>query len=396
MSHLRQRRLLAFTLIELLVVIAIIAVLIALLLPAVQQAREAARRVQCTNNLKQIGLALHNYESTYGAFPPGRFTPDCFRAGVVQNNYTNYGTSGGCPAGTPAPGFWTGIRSVHIFILPYLDLASTYDLMNFSETHSPRLVDAAGNPVNQNLTAYALVAGAYLCPSDGAASPRLTTEVNYRYNFGGSTPFGGAQNWTNNSVNEFTYQGYSVKGNGAFTIGIALRHKAFTDGLSKTAFFSERLRGSGVNIANTPIDVRRDMVTADPRDGASNPQTADELMPKCISGGIVNRISSFNFSSAGRWLPGDQFSNGWHEAGYTSTMYNHSAPPNWEGVDCGVGSSLPDVPGEHAVVTARSDHAVGVNVLLGDGSVIFAGNSMDLAIWRALGTRDGGETLGTF
>jgi prepilin-type N-terminal cleavage/methylation domain-containing protein/prepilin-type processing-associated H-X9-DG protein len=377
------RKLRGFTLIELLVVIAIIAVLIALLLPAIQQAREAARRMQCVNNLKQIGLALANYQSTYNVFPPGRFTPDCVIAGVTQANYTSYG--GTC--GNSLPGNWTGVRSVHIFLLPFLDRQNQYEQMNFEVAHTPRLL-TSGNISNVNFTAYQAIAGGYLCPSDGFPK-RFTTENSYRYNFGGSTVYGGAQNWTNNNIIEFTGpDGQSVQGNGAFTIARGLGPRSFTDGLSKTAFFSERLTGTGNAMASSQLDNARDMTTAQPRDSASNPITADQLMINCRQGGVTNRMTSFNFSSAGRWLPGDDFSNGWHAAAYASTMYNHAATPNWDGVDCGTGSAIPDVPGEHAIVSARSNHTGGVNVLYGDGSVDFAGNSIDLRIWRSLGTRD--------
>jgi prepilin-type N-terminal cleavage/methylation domain-containing protein len=373
-----------FTLIELLVVIAIIGVLIALLLPAVQQAREAARRTQCVNNLKQIGLALANYESTYSCFPPGRYAPDCISsAGAIQNSYTSYSSTCG------NPGSSTGIRAVHIMLLPYIDKSQDYDLMNMSVGHTPRLL-TGGAPSNHNITAYARIAGLYLCPSDGAQS-RLTTENNYRYNFGGSTPFGGAQNWTNNNVTNFNFNGLSIGGNGAFTIGRGLRVKDFEDGLSKTAFFSERLRGSGVVTATTPIDIRRDMMTALPRDGSSNPIMADQLMQNCKNA-WTGLPDNFNFASSGRWNEGDDFSNGWHQAAYASTMYNHCATPNWTSVDCGTGSSIPDVPGEHAVVSARSLHPGGVNVLAGDGTVDFVSDSVDLRVWRAQGTRNGKES----
>jgi prepilin-type N-terminal cleavage/methylation domain-containing protein len=383
-----MRRRSGFTLIELLVVIAIIGVLIALLLPAVQQAREAARRTQCVNNLKQIGLALANYESSFNMFPPGRYAPDCINtSGVIQNNYTSYGSTCG------AVGSSTGVRSVHIMLLPYIERGQDFDLMNMSVGHTPRML-SGGAVYNVNLTAYNRIAGLYLCPSDGAPGARESTENNYRYNFGGATPFGGATNWTTNfSGMNTTFNGLPIGGNGAFTIGTGLRGKDFPDGLSKTAMFSERLRGSGVAVASAPIDPRRDMVTAAPRDGSSNPIMPDTLMQNCRNALPTNLLSGFNFSSPGRWLPGDDFSNGWPVAAYASTMYNHVATPNWVAVDCGTGSAIPDVPGEHAVVTARSLHGGGVNVLSGDGTVDFVSDSVDLLIWRAKGTRNGAETV---
>jgi len=382
-----MRRRTGFTLIELLVVIAIIGVLIALLLPAVQQAREAARRSQCVNNLKQIGLALANYESSFKAYPPGRYTPDCISAaGVIQNSYTSYASTCG------APGSTTGLRSVHIMLLPFLERSQDYDGMNMSVGHTPRML-LSGAPYNVNLTAYSVLAGIFLCPSDGAPGERLTTENNYRYNFGGSTPFGGATNWTSNfSGLNSSFNGLPIGGNGAFTIGAALRPRDMIDGLSKTAFFSERLRGSGGAVATDPVVKNRDMVTAIPRDGSSNPIMPDQLMANCTGALPGNLVSSFNFMSPGRWLTGDDYSNGWASAAYASTMYNHVAPPNWSSIDCGTGSAIPDTPGEHAVVTARSLHPGGVNVLYGDGSVQFVSDSIDLTLWRAQGTRNGGES----
>jgi len=379
----RRRR--GFTLIELLVVVAIIGVLIALLLPAIQMAREAARRSQCVNNLKQIGVALHNYASSFSCLPPGRYAPDCVTNGVIQTNYTSY--AGGCAAN--GTGNWTGLRSVHLMLLPYIEKGADYDLMNFGLQHSPRLM--SGSTIfNPNFTAFQAVAGLYICPSDGVQY-RATTANNYRYNFGGSLPFGGALNWSTNWPVGGNWNGLPLGGNGAFTIGNPTRFRDFSDGLSQTTMFSERLMGSGVAVASARIDPRRDMTTADPRDGTSNPILPDALMDKCVTATRTQILSSFNFASAGRWLDGDDYSNGWHTAAYASTMYNHVATPNWPSADCGHGSAIPDVPGEHAVVTARSAHPGGVNVLAGDGAVSFASDSIGLALWRARGTRNGEE-----
>jgi prepilin-type processing-associated H-X9-DG protein len=99
------------------------------------------------------------------------------------------------------------------------------------------------------------------------------------------------------------------------------------------------------------------------------------------------------FTSNGRWLAGTDFSDGWAFSWYIATLYNHVAPPNWKGWDCGFGSSLMDTPGEHGIVSARSAHPGGVNVLLGDGSVKFVKDSVNTQTWRGLGTRNGGEVL---
>jgi prepilin-type N-terminal cleavage/methylation domain-containing protein len=147
-----------FTLIELLVVIAIIAILIALLLPAVQQAREAARRMQCRNNIKQIVLACHNYESTYGSFPPGGIVR--YNAGSTPTA-TNFCTIGSDR--TQAP--WT------VMILPYIEEANLYSRFDFSLRFTGSS-NIAGDPPNSTL--FALQMPKYQCPSD----PESTTGVN--------------------------------------------------------------------------------------------------------------------------------------------------------------------------------------------------------------------------
>jgi prepilin-type N-terminal cleavage/methylation domain-containing protein/prepilin-type processing-associated H-X9-DG protein len=372
----------AFTLIELLVVIAIIGVLIALLLPAVQSAREAARRAQCVNNMKQIGLALHNYHSTHNAFPPGRMNPDVMIGGVERTgNYTSYTST--APFG---PGNWTGYFSVHCHILGYMEQINAFNAMNFSSTNVDRMFNGTV-VINPNFTAFALAQSTFLCPSDPNTTGGGVSENNYRYNFGGSTPQAGAINWS-------TQQDRSAKGNGAFTIGDALSIASMPDGTSNTAVFAERSKGSDVNRATTP-PTKSDLITSPNRfTGGPLPLAPDgivQLFYDCQN--YTPRIDTFNFTGAGRFPAGQNYSNGWPFAWYQSTMYNHVAPPNWRGQDCGAASAIPDTPGEYAIISARSSHPGGVNVLLGDGSVKYIKDSVNANTWRALGTRNGGEVI---
>jgi prepilin-type N-terminal cleavage/methylation domain-containing protein/prepilin-type processing-associated H-X9-DG protein len=370
-----------FTLVELLVVIAIIGILVGLLLPAVQAAREAARRMQCSNNMKQIGLAALNYESAMKKFPPGRLAPDYTIGGAVQASYTSYPT-------TLAANAWTGFRSVHTFILPYMEQTNIYNLIDFGRPTSVRMTTGGGvTPVNANYAAYANAAGLFICPSCPNTGV-LITENNYRCNFGGSTPFGGSEGSTRNDLVGTSPAGFSSKGNGAFTIGNGLTTSAFTDGLSNTTFFSERTKGGGRPLTGLPG--REDVTNM-----LSRPQglvDADVMFAACLA--QAPQINGgFNFNSAGRWLPGSDFSNGWPFGFYSSTLYNHVAPPNWKAIDCGTRSAIPDAPGEHAIISARSSHSGGVNAAQGDGSVRFVSDSIEVIIWRAQGTRDGGEVV---
>jgi prepilin-type N-terminal cleavage/methylation domain-containing protein/prepilin-type processing-associated H-X9-DG protein len=370
-----------FTLIELLVVIAIIAVLISLLLPAVQSAREAARRAQCTNNLKQIGLGLHNYHSAHNAFPPGRMSPDCILNGALCSggNYTSYAF-----VNSGTPGMWAGYWSVHCHILNYVEQVSAYNAMNFSAPLSGQLQDAAGNVVSDNYTSFVLTQNTFICPSDPyntGAGPG--GENNYRANFGGSTPYAGGQTRPNNAVGGVT------GGNGAFTIGPGLSIATFTDGTSNTAAFAERTKGSASFSAPSPSDnygIFGFNITFNPQ------ADADTLYQACLT-----PPSTAIFYQQGRYASspgfGLEFSDGWGYSWYIATLYNHVAPPNWKGWDCGVGSSIMDVPSEHAIVSARSQHPGGANTLLADGSVRFMKDSIAIQTWRALGTRNGGEVV---
>lgn len=380
-SSARRRLRRGFTLVELLVVIAIIGILIALLLPAVQAAREAGRRMQCSNNLKQMGLATLNFESARKEFPKGRELPDWVRNGVVVKSYTNY--NGVQQTADEKTGFY----SVHVHILPYMERKHVHDLINFDVAQVLRMT-VNGEPFNVNYVPYATAAGTFLCPSDPNVN-LIISENNYRYNFGGSTPYAGARaTYAQDNHSASSTDGLPVLGNGAFTAGRALRIADITDGLSNTAFFSERTKGSGRN-ANTEPPSKSDIVTMPSR--PNEPVARDLIYSECLN--YTPQITQFNFMSAGRWLPGTDWSNGWPFAGYSSTMYNHVAQPNWEGYDCGNYSSIPDTPGEHAIVSARSMHPGIVNVCFGDGHVSAIRDTIDLEVWRALGTRNGGEVL---
>jgi prepilin-type N-terminal cleavage/methylation domain-containing protein/prepilin-type processing-associated H-X9-DG protein len=330
----RPRRRRGFTLIELLVVIAIMAVLIALLLPAVQAAREAARRIQCTNNLKQIGLALHNYEGSNNIFPPGR---------------CGY------------PYLWSSLAQM----LPYMEGNTLFNTINFA------FPSETGNaPYPANLTAESAAIPAFLCPSDG------TTRV--LANFGGTNYVSCAGTGTLNNGNFNVVSGAPLP-DGVFWNTSNIRIAGITDGLSNTVGFSETIMGN--NISTTP--------------GTSPPQdphrqfalfnTSETLLTFPPSVFLLPSFSIPQCATPDQWA-GDR-GREWSRGSFIMASYNHFYTPNNANPDC-------TDAGRNAAVTApRSNHPGGVNSLCCDGHVQFVKDSIAVTTWRALSTRAGGEVI---
>ena len=368
-----QRRRRGFTLIELLVVIAIIAVLIALLLPAVQQAREAARRTHCKNNLKQFGLALHNYHDVFGTFV-----------------YAKGGTAGGGDTNRHDGNY--NRRSGVVSLLPFMDQAALYQRI---EAGNPALVPpviqgGAAPWSNWGIATGVDLGGGYnqripffSCPTDpGIAATTLKGVISYAFSMG---DYLGASNRDITTTN------------GMFAANTTYGTRDIIDGTSNTLAFSERVQANfGQGIKSNP-DIRESTlmsvagITTSP--GACLAATAP-----IVAG---NRYSNWS-NVKGR------FSSTWCDGQPENVSFYSILAPN--SVSC-ISDNNTNSDGAVNLLSASSYHTGGVTALMADGAVRFISNNIDTGnlgvastlggkspygVWGGLGTKNGGETLGDF
>ncbi|AMV32951.1 hypothetical protein VN12_12555 [Pirellula sp. SH-Sr6A] len=316
-----------FTLVELLVVVAIIGILVGLLLPAVQAAREAARRMQCSNNVKQVALANHNHHDAKKAFPPILTTGSSGPTYSTQHNWITY-------------------------TLPYIEQDNVWNLVSFPSRrvddpyYSTSNVDnsALGNAIDQNnLPASRVWIPTFICPSDPAGSTRQPDAD------GGRAP----TNYVGNQGSSVNF----TSGNGVFYRNSKIRFGDLTDGSSNTYLLSECLRGD-FNVAT----LRDNYVGVRNVSNAGDIATCQALAP--------------NFSDrGGTWIGGQAL----------NSTFVTTRPPNDHYVDCW-GPSLGSTN-----FAARSFHTGGVNMGSADGSVRFLSSAIDPIVYESFGTRSGGE-----
>ena len=331
------------TLVELLVIIGLLGLLIALLLPAVQTARESARQTHCRNNLRQIGLALHHYVTSFAVLP-------------AAGGWPNYGDQLGMRISTRKE------YSIFTQILSYLDMKSIYNEINFEAGVEDFYASGSGSDsttrvrTSANATVLSTHVSLFLCPSDGGAGDAgWTGGCNYRVNLGS---------------NRYYTRG-NLPSDGPVASYACNTLAATTDGLSTTVALGEKLRGR-IDAGSIP-NPRTDMFLG----GLGAPFSADQSLAAC--GTWSGTHADFRSPVGLTWFVGT----------LPQTCYNHTITPNSPIPDCFLGGSAP-VDG---LFGARSNHPQTTQSLMTDASVRSIRSSIGSAVWKALGTRGGGEVV---
>lgn len=385
-----------FTLIELLVVIAIIATLVAILLPAVQQAREAARRSTCKNNLKQFGIALHNYHDTYNVLPPRQ---------------SGWGTgTNGSGVGAAQRGS-SGLWSAHIFLMPFMEQGAAYDAIMSLRTDRMKPFDpffVSGSHTNSaGATTQMSSPGSplYNCPSDGTQAdpvrPERTTvgSLNSYYYSAGDSYAAGWTYLTTAAAAGGPYNLTAQPTRGMFGALLCYRFADVQDGLSNTIAMGERER------ANAPLRAKGLVYPLTPFNNPAQCAASYNRATREFVGDCYAAVAGTGDSQPGfRGLAGNAFF-----AAVSTTL-----PPN--SASCLDSTTV--YSGNHhygnVVNSISSSHKGGAQVLMGDGAVRFVSENIDAGnqaanlpapdsssetpygVWGRLGTRSGGEVVGDF
>lgn len=334
--HLAKATPLGFSLVEMLVVVAIVGSLAGLLLPAVQSARESARRSDCLNRLRQVGVALLDYQAAHDQLPAGALSRPDPTSPATPHTFAR----------------WSALAQA----MPYLEQSAVIDRLNVKEPmyHNDFSVSAANRPALKE------VVSVLLCPSD--RQERVNPEfgpTNYAA-CAGSGAGGGSP----------------IDADGAFFINSFLKPADFTDGMSRTVWLAECVLGE----TPPPLTPRS---AVDPRLVYGFATSAPLIESACEATSLWNFTDPPSFS----WANGE----------FRSAMYNHWRPPNSPQIDCVAARLIAPITERYAAYgwrTARSMHPGGVNAGHADGSARWYGDAVDLETWRALATRSGDEADG--
>jgi prepilin-type N-terminal cleavage/methylation domain-containing protein/prepilin-type processing-associated H-X9-DG protein len=367
-GYLRRSRRRGFTLIELLVVISIIGILVAILLPAVSSARATARRMQCSGNLRQIGIAMTVYHDTLGGYPLTM-------------------TSGGAPSATGE--YMTGHYSWLAQLLPFIDQQPLHARINFNLN----MADTSGDPFDAqisaehpNATAATTRVSVFLCPADGANDLNLAlgsadpAPDNYAANAGWpsmATGYEGERTYPGPYNGFISISNMDPTHHVAWHPDRAIRAKDIRDGLSNTAAVSERLIAQG----NSREEIEY-FLDSEPRLQSFHLNSSPKTLPRIVQAATVNPHAHVQYGA----YQGRSWISGWTLTGPT---YMHVFTPNTLNMHINA-TALSE--GDN-LVTPSSHHPDGVNVLMGDGHVQFISDSIDQEVWWALGSRNDGRPV---